>query len=280
MASAIHTFPATFGRFTVSSVGQGQTAIQNVANIMWLPMLLMGAMSIAAAVILGIFGANSSSDRGGGLNALSKANAETLNTLSRAFVFLGEAMLLAGISFLLATILGALRKGGGEVQEAVTSSVKTLRMPWSAWVFLGLMMMGVMAAIVSFSFAIARILGVFRVGGGLVQDAVGKGIKTPKMPLTAKVFLGGMMMAMMILIFAFAGHIYAAVQANDAWTNAVGLGGADLSALGRNETWGTWLEGLRRIGVGMFLGSIALGLYTIMSIIRFQTLRIRELSTT
>lgn len=154
MASAIHSSPATFGRFTVSSVGQGQTAIQNVANVMWLPMLLMGAMSIAAAVILGIFGANSSSHLGDGFSALSKANAETLTTLSRAFVFLGEAMLLAGISFLLATILGALRKGGGEVQEAVTSSVKTLRMPWSAWVFLGLMMMGVMAAIVSFGFSI------------------------------------------------------------------------------------------------------------------------------
>jgi hypothetical protein len=154
MASAIQSSPATFGRFTVSNVAKGQTPVQNVANIMWLPMLLMGLMFITTAVVFGIFAANSSSDLGDGFSALSKANAETLNTLSGSFVFFGEAMFLAGISFLLATILGALRKGGGEVQEAVTSSVKTLRMPWPAWAFLGLMMMGVIAAIIALGFSI------------------------------------------------------------------------------------------------------------------------------
>jgi hypothetical protein len=144
----------------------------------------------------------------------------------------------------------------------------------------GTMFLGFAFVFAGISFAIARILGVFRSGGGLVQDAVGKGIKTPKMPFTAKVFLVGMMMAMMILILAFAGHIYSATQANDAWTTATGPGvPGDVAALGRSQTWGTWLEGLRRLGVGMYLGSIALGLYTIIGVIRFQTLRIRELAT-
>ena len=78
-------------------------------------------------------------------SAVDKANLETLAQLVPGFMFLGFAMIFAGISF-----------------------------------------------------AIARILGVFRTGGGLVQEAIGKGIKTPVMPLTAKVFLAGMMMAMMI----------------------------------------------------------------------------------
>ena len=83
---------------------------------------------------------------------------------------------------------------------------------------------------------------------------------------------------MMILIFAFAGHVYAAFQAHDAWINATGSAGGASHLIGRAETWGTWLEGLRRFGVGLYLASIAFGLITILRVIRFQTLRIRELA--
>ena len=140
------------------------------------------------------------------------------------------------------------------------------------------MFLGFAMIFAGISFAIARILGAFRVGGGLVQEAIGKGIKTPVMPLTAKVFLVGMMMAMMILVFTFVGHIYAAVHAHDAWINATGPGGANEVLLGRAETWATWLEGLRRFAVGLYLVSIAFGLATIIKVIRFQTLRIKELA--
>ena len=111
-----------------------------------------------------------------------------------------------------------------------------------------------------------------------LQDAAGRGIKTPVMPITAWVFLAGMMMAMMLLIFTFVGHIYAAVQAHDAWINATGPGGANEVFLGRAETWATWLEGVRRFAVGLYLLSIGFGLATIIKIIRFQTLRIREMA--
>ena len=124
------------------------------------------------------------------------------------------------------------------------------------------------------SLAIARILGVFAVGGGRMQALIGEGIKTPKMPLTAKLMLAGMMMALM---FTFGGHVYAAVQAHDAWTGATSLGTAEASSLGRAATWGTWLAGLRFFAIGLFLGSIALGLLTITNVIRFQALRIREM---
>ncbi len=142
----------------------------------------------------------------------------------------------------------------------------------------GFMFLGFALIFGGISFAIARILGVFRTGGGDVQEAVGAGIKTPIMPLTAWVFLMGMMMAMMVLVFAFAGHIYAAVQAHDAWINATGPDAPNAGLLGRAETWGAWLEGLRRFGVGLYLASITFGLATIVKVVRFQTLRIKELA--
>ncbi len=144
----------------------------------------------------------------------------------------------------------------------------------------GFMFLGMGFVLGSISPAIARILGVFAVGGGRMQALVGEGIKAPKMPLTAKLMLAGMMMAMMTLMFAFGGHIYAAVQAHEAWSGATSLSTADAPFLGRAETWGTWLAGLRFLGIGLFLGSIALGLLTITNVIRFQALRIREMGAT
>ena len=212
--------------YTEADKPGGRLLPQTVGHYLWGPMAVIGLMALVVAFVLSIWRAQLTVDLSEGFTSGDKANAAALGQLIPGTMFLGFAMILGGVSF-----------------------------------------------------AIARILGVFRVGGGLIQNAVGKGIKTPKMPLTAKIFLVGMMMAMMVLIFAFAGHIYAATQAHDAWANATVPGGADASALGRSETWGTWLEGLLRLGVGMFLASIAFGLYTITTIIRFQTLRIRELAT-
>lgn len=213
------------GRYTETDEPQGRLLPQTLGHYLWGPMTLMGLMLVFTAFGFAIARSQLSVDLSEEFTGLRKANFETLGQLIPGFMFLGFAMIFAGISF-----------------------------------------------------AIARILGAFRVGGGLVQEAIGKGIKTPVMPLTAKVFLGGMMMAMMILVFTFVGHIYAAVQAHDAWINATGGVAGNEAALGRAETWGTWLEGLRRFAVGLYLVSIALGLATIIKIIRFQVLRIRELA--
>ena len=160
-----------------------------------------------------------------------------------------------------------------EITPVRMANFETLGQLVPGFMFLGLGM--ILAAI---SFAIARILGVFRTGGGMVQQGMGKGIKTPVRPLTVLIFLAGMMMAMMILIFAFAGHTYAAVQAHGAWINATGPSTPDAAFLGRAETWGTWLEALRRFGVGLYLVSIAFGLATIIKAIGFLTLRMKELT--
>jgi hypothetical protein len=119
------------------------------------------------------------------------------------------------------------------------------------------------------SFAIARILGEFRVGGGRTQEAAGSEVKTLKMPATAKAFIGLMAMAMMILMAAVIGHVVVGVQIN-----------AETLSLVDAEQWDLWLEAARRFAVQLYLFAIALGLGTIIYVIRFQSIRIREIAKT
>ena len=117
------------------------------------------------------------------------------------------------------------------------------------------------------SFAIARILGEFRVGGGRTQEAVGDEVKTLKTPATAKAFIGLMAMAMMILMAAVIGHVVVGVQIN-----------AESLSLIDAERWDLWLEAARRFAVQLYLFAIALGLATIIYVIRYQSIRIREIA--
>ncbi len=149
MAAAVQPIKTRFGTATTSP-GASQLIIHTVANWMWVPMIMMGLIAIATSIGLGIAQANVGSSLGEEFTALRQANFETLKPLTAAFLFLGEALVLSGIAFLLGTILGALRKGGGEVQESIGAPVKALKMPWSAKVFLALMMAGLMAEVVAF----------------------------------------------------------------------------------------------------------------------------------
>ncbi len=128
------------------------------------------------------------------------------------------------------------------------------------------MFLGFASVFAAISFAVARILGVLRRGGGLVQESTGRAVQTLKMPLTGWLFIGLMMMAMMLLVFAVAVHVVLGINvaSNSLTPNTV-------------QTWSEWLEGLRRLGASTYLLSIALGLATIVKVLRFQSLRIREL---
>ena len=64
--------------------------------------------------------------------------------------FLGEGLLLSGISFLLGTILWAIRTAGAEVQSGLGVRVKTLKMPTTAKLFVVLMMLGLMISMLQF----------------------------------------------------------------------------------------------------------------------------------
>jgi hypothetical protein len=133
------------------------------------------------------------------------------------------------------------------------------------------MFLGFASVFAAISFAIARILGVLRIGGGRIQEAAGRSVQTLRTPFTANAFIVLMAMGMMILLFSvvvhvmLAGRVAAAVAAGD--TAAAALVGG----------WGIWLEGLRRFGAATYLFSIALGLATIFQVLRFQSIRIKEL---
>ena len=117
------------------------------------------------------------------------------------------------------------------------------------------------------AFAVARILGEFRVGGGRTQEAAGSDVKTLKMPATGMAFIGLMAMAMMLLMAAVIGHVIVGLQIN-----------AGSMTLVRAEQWDIGLEAARRFAVQMYLFSIALGLATIIYVVRFQSIRIREIA--
>ena len=111
-----------------------------MARVLWLPMLIMGAMAVAIGAVLAFIQVGIDDGR----------DFIRLSAYTQGLQFMGEGLVLSGISFLLGTILASLRSGGGEVQEALGVTVKTLKMPLSAKVFVALMAMGMMLSIVQF----------------------------------------------------------------------------------------------------------------------------------
>ena len=130
----------------------------------------------------------------------------------------------------------------------------------------GLMFLGFVSVFSAISFAIARILGELRAGGGEVQAAAGRPVQTLKMPGSAKVFLMLMMMAMLTIVVASILH----------FVFAAGIENTPAS-LAEAEDRFVVLEGVRRMGVAIFLFGILLGLATIIRVLRFQAVRMRRL---
>jgi len=133
----------------------------------------------------------------------------------------------------------------------------------------GAMFIGFLGVFSAITFAIARILGEFRKGGGEVQETAGVTVHTLKMPGTAKAMLALMMMGMMVMA---AGII----------TNFVAAGsfaGTNPADIIDSASYGAAASGLRRLGVVFYLTGIAFGLGTIIEVLRFQALRIREVAS-
>lgn len=212
-STAIHEY----GEFSVTASDKalGLNLPQRAGGLLWLPMLLMAVMAFPIAFVLSLVRANLVAN---GQTIQEAATAAALGQYVPAVMFLGFASVFAAIVFSIARILGALRTGGGGVQEASGRRVLTLTMPW-----------------------------------------------------TAKGMIALMMMAMMALLFAVIVHVVLGVTVQ----NAVLAG--DQPTVEAVTVWATWLEGLRRFGVAVYLGSFALGLGTIVQVLRFQSARIREL---
>jgi predicted alpha/beta hydrolase family esterase len=86
------------------------------------------------------------------------------------------------------------------------------------------------------------------------------------MPCSANAFLALMVMAMMIIAVAVALHFVVAAAVDDWSASTV-------------EQWSIVLEAARRFGIALYLVAIAFGLGTIITVLRFQSRRIRELAS-
>jgi hypothetical protein len=126
-----------YGKVTIAKEAPGPLPIHRMAKKMFRPMIAMGLMAVMVGLIVSFVAAGSAP-----------------NTAALAWMqglqFLGEAMLLSGIAFLLGTILWAIRTAGGEVQEALGVKVYTPKMAGTAKAFVALMMLGLMISIAQF----------------------------------------------------------------------------------------------------------------------------------
>lgn len=168
---------------------------------------------------------------------------------------------MAVLAFPVALIIGAVRAKeiatGGS--DATISSLLHVQA--------GIMFIGFGFVFAAISFAIVRILGVFRKGGGEVQEAVGVEVVTLRMPPTARLLMVGMMIAMLAIVVASIVHFV--------WAAAVSGGAVSLV---ESEEAFIALEAVRRLGVAVYLAAITFGLATITKVLRFQAIRVRELA--
>jgi len=217
--------------------------LSDLAQRMWKPMLAMGAMVIAAGIVLGIISAASANDyfgltgtaiQGAAANGAIVSDRALYEAVSNGFLppllFLGLGFLLSGVTFLLATILGTLRDGGREIQRAV---------------------------------------------GGDAVDLV--------KPITAKLFPPVMMIGLMVLIAGLVTGIVVAADQSTYWLHAssqVAAGpntGALTSDLATIQSLRAWLQPLDFVGMALILSGIVLALATIVTALRFQAGRVVQL---
>jgi hypothetical protein len=139
-AAQAGTYNSAWGKATATTSAPKALPIHTMARTMWFPMLAMGFMALMAGLVLALVSSGET----------NPGSVASLFAWAQGTMFLGEAMLLGGIAFLLGSILAAIRDGGGEVQESVGVVVKTLKMPTPAKAFVGLMMVGMMLGIAQF----------------------------------------------------------------------------------------------------------------------------------
>lgn len=173
------------------------TPMQSMARKMWIPFTVMGMMIVVISFLIGLFSltptvsdyfdnakdvreaAAAGSDIAG-----DKASIESTKAWLPGFKFLGLGMMLGGITFLLATIIGNLRVAGGNIQRALGATPQVLKKPLTGQLFPMLMMMGMMILIATFivsiwlatqandywDHSIATELNTAAAGSGLLDD--------------------------------------------------------------------------------------------------------------
>ncbi|MGI9605042.1 MAG: hypothetical protein ACR2P0_02770 [Acidimicrobiales bacterium] len=160
--------------------------IHAMATRMWRPMLLMGAMAVVIGAIVRAIAAG----EGAGTESFRETAAWGIG-----LEFLGEAMLLSGIAFLLGTILASLRQGGAEVQKAAGGEIRVLRMPATGKAFVALTMTGLMVGVAQFIASVVL--------SGRADDVVGYGELTafigPLREFSLGLILAGIVLALVTI---------------------------------------------------------------------------------
>jgi hypothetical protein len=161
-ATKVNGIPA----LTIKGGDVAMTGMQSMANKMWAPWVVMGLMIVVISFIIGIVLAtteasyfeNSKEARDtavrGSQIALEKAQIHSIMAWLPGFKFLGLGLMLGGITFLLATILGNLRIAGGMVQRALGADQIVIKKPMSGVLFPMLMMMGMMILVATLGVSI------------------------------------------------------------------------------------------------------------------------------
>lgn len=175
------------GRAIVTEVAPEQLPIHVMAKRLFRPMTAMGLMLVLVGLVVSFVQAADST------NVAASAWTQGLQ-------FLGEAMLLSGIAFLLGTILWAIRTAGGEVQESLGVKVYTPRMPAPAKAFVALMMLGLLLGI-------AQFIGYLVVAGGGADAASNFAWLGPLREVSLALILSGIALALVaignVLAFQF-----------------------------------------------------------------------------
>ncbi|MCH7906628.1 MAG: hypothetical protein IIC92_07125 [Chloroflexi bacterium] len=143
------------------------TPMQKMARLMWVPFTAMGVMIVGIAFLIGLFSLtptisdyfdNSKVDREAAVAGSDivddRTSIESTKAWLPGFKFLGLGMMLGGITFLLATIIGNLRVAGGNIQRALGATPQVLKKPMTGHLFPMLMMMGMMVLVFTFGASI------------------------------------------------------------------------------------------------------------------------------
>ena len=143
------------------------TPMQKMARLMWVPFTAMGVMIVGIAFLIGLFSLtptisdyfdNSKVDREVAVSGSDivddRTSIESTKAWLPGFKFLGLGMMLGGITFLLATIIGNLRVAGGNIQRALGATPQVLKKPMTGHLFPMLMMMGMMVLVFTFGASI------------------------------------------------------------------------------------------------------------------------------
>ena len=143
------------------------TSMQKMARLMWVPFTVMGVMIVGIAFLIGLFSLTptisdyfdfSKADREAAVAGSDMVDDRTSIEATKAwlpgFKFLGLGLMLGGITFLLAVIIGNLRVAGGNIQRALGAAPQVLKKPLTGHLFPILMMMGLMILMFTFGASI------------------------------------------------------------------------------------------------------------------------------